>query len=85
MSKFLNGYLIEYIIGHTYVTVTSGEVDQFGRFIGKKMVFVLKVGKSVKSTQEHIKTIKLLIQGRWKHLPFFFMCIILYIIMYIGI
>ena len=39
MSKFLNGYLIEYICGHTYCTVTSGEVDQFGRFMGKKMVF----------------------------------------------
>ena len=39
MSAFVNGYYIEYIVGHTYCTVTSGSVDEFGRFIGKEMVF----------------------------------------------
>lgn len=39
MITFINGYLIEYIIGHTYVTVTKGHVDEFHRFIGEKMVF----------------------------------------------
>ena len=39
MSTFVNGYYIEYIVGHTYCTVTSGTVDEFGRFIGKEMVF----------------------------------------------
>ena len=39
MSTFLNGYYIEYIIGYTYCTVTSGTIDKFGRFIGKEMVF----------------------------------------------
>lgn len=39
MQSFVNGYLIEYVIGHTYITVTSGTVDEFGRFIGKEMVF----------------------------------------------
>jgi hypothetical protein len=36
---FVNGYLIEYIIGNTYVTVTRGHKDEFGRFIGEEMVF----------------------------------------------
>lgn len=39
MSTFINGYYIEYVVGHTYCTVTSGSVDEFGRFIGKEMVF----------------------------------------------
>lgn len=39
MSTFINGYLVEYVCGNTYCTVTSGEVDEFHRFIGKKIVF----------------------------------------------
>ena len=39
MSTFVNGYYIEYIIGHTHCTVTSGSIDKYGRFIGKETVF----------------------------------------------
>jgi len=39
MSSFVNGYLIEYICGYTYVTVTKGHIDEFHRFIGEEMVF----------------------------------------------
>lgn len=39
MSKFVNGYLLEYRIGDTYCTVTKGHKDQFNRFIGEVMVF----------------------------------------------
>lgn len=39
MSSFVNGYLIEYRVGDTYVTVTKGHVDEYSRFIGEAMVF----------------------------------------------
>ena len=53
MSAFINGYLVEYICGNTYCTVTSGTVDEFGRFIGNKMVFR---SESWKECEEYAKT-----------------------------
>ena len=53
MSKFVNWYFIEYIIGRTYCTVTSGKVDKFGRFIGNEIVFR---SESWEECEEYAKT-----------------------------
>lgn len=53
MQDFINGYLIEYTIGNTYVTVTKGHTDEFGRFIGEKMVFM---SKSAAECMEYAET-----------------------------
>ena len=53
MLSFVNGYLIEYIIGNKYATVTKGHTDEFGRFIGEKMVFM---SESVQECVQYAET-----------------------------
>lgn len=53
MWGIVNGYLVEYIIGNTYVTVTKGHEDEFGRFIGEKMVFM---SESAEECMEYART-----------------------------
>ena len=53
MNTFINGYYIEYIVGHTYCTVTSGSIDKYGGFIGKERVFM---SESWEECKEYART-----------------------------